>query len=57
MGCEWEKEYKVYRSVPRSADKTLRVRDTEGNEHLFSYQRITDYKEKNGEKKIILKNR
>ena len=57
MGCEWGKEYKVYRCVPRNADKVLRVRDTEGNEHLFPYQRITDYKEKDGEKKIILRNR
>lgn len=57
MGCEWGVDYKVYRSVPRTADKVLRVRDTEGKDHLFTYQRISDYKEKDGEKKIILRNR
>ena len=30
MGCEWHTEYKVYRSVPRKADKVLVVRDVNG---------------------------
>ena len=55
MGCEWHTEYKVYRSVPRKADKVLVVRDVNGEEHEFPYQKITDYKEKGNRKKILLK--
>ena len=56
-GAEWNKEYKVYSSVPRKVEKVLRVRATDGTDHLFPYHRITTYKEKNNETKIILKER
>lgn len=54
-GAEWNKEYKVYRSIPRKVVKTLLVKDTKGIEHRFDYNRITQYKEKNNQVKIILK--
>lgn len=54
-GCEWGKEYKVYRSIPREKEKILEIKDTEGNTHTFPYNSLTDYKEKGGKKKIILR--
>ena len=55
MGCEWNTEYKCYRSVPRISDKTLKVKDTDGNEHLYPYHRITIYKERNNTTRIYLR--
>lgn len=54
-GCSWNTTYKVYRSIPRTQDKILRVRDIQGNTIDFPYNKIIDYKPKNGVKKIILK--
>ena len=54
-GCEWNKEYKVYRTIQRVVDKELEVKDVDGNSHHFYYNRITNYKEKNNRTKIILK--
>lgn len=55
LGCKWNTAYKVYRSVPRLQDNILRVRDIDGNVTDFPYTKITDYKPKNGVKRIILK--
>lgn len=55
MGCEWNTEYKVYRSIPNKAKKTLVVK-TEENQIELPYTSIREYKEKQGVKKIILKN-
>ena len=54
-GCEWNKEYKVYRTIQRVVDKQLEVKDTEGERHYFPYNRITVYKEKNNRTRICLK--
>ena len=54
-GCEFEKEYKVYRSVARKTAKTLLVRDKEGETHRYPYTKIIIYKEKSNRKKIYLK--
>lgn len=55
LGCEWNTEYKVYRSIRNDTQKILRVRDIDGNVTEFAYNKITDYKEKNGVKRILLK--
>lgn len=54
-GCEWGKEYKVYRSVPRKVEKTLVVKTADGEEHHFPYNQCTVYKEKGNKRKILLK--
>jgi hypothetical protein len=56
LGCRWNTSYKVYRSIPRLSDKILRVKDGNGDITEFPYTKLTDYKEKNGVKKIVLKN-
>lgn len=53
-GCKWGKEYKVFHSIPREVQKILEIKDINGNRHLFEYNRIKDYKEKNNKKRIIL---
>ena len=55
LGCEWNTEYKVYRTIQRVVDKQLEVKDTEGEKHYFPYNRITVYKEKNNRTRICLK--
>ncbi len=54
-GAEWNCAYKVYQSIPREIDKTLLVRDVNGNDHNFAYNKITIYSEKKDKTKIILK--
>lgn len=56
-GCEFGKDYKVYRSIPRITDKTLEIKDIDGNRHLFPYHRITHYKEKDNRTRIYLRNK
>ena len=55
LGCEFGKSYKVYRSIKRDTEKTLAVRDTEGETHEYPYTSITIYKEKNNTTKIYLR--
>ena len=55
LGCEWNTEYKVYRTIQRVVDKQLEVKDTEGERHYFPCNRITVYKEKNNRTRICLK--
>lgn len=54
-GCKWGESYKVYRSVVRNVDKRLEVRDTEGRKHIFPYNKITVYKEKENRTRVYLK--
>lgn len=55
-GAEWGQDYKVYRSIPRKGiEKKLLIKDTQGESHVFDYERMTFYKEKNNQSKIILK--
>jgi hypothetical protein len=54
-GCEYCKSYKVYRSIKRDTEKTLAVKDTEGETHEYPYTSITIYKEKNNTTKIYLR--
>lgn len=56
-GCEYDQNYKLYRSVPKFANNVLRIKDTNGNIHEFEYNSLTDYKVKNNVKRIILKKR
>lgn len=52
FGLDWDKEYKVYSSIPRKVEKTLQVIDTDGKETSFNYQQIRINKDKT---KIVLK--
>lgn len=52
IGCEWNKEYKVYRTVPRTTERELTVITREGETHNFKYQKMTFSKAKG---KITLK--
>ena len=54
-GCEWEKAYKVYRSIPRSGEKVLSVKTTEGEIVEFPYTAITIHKEKDRKTKVYLR--
>ena len=36
-GCEWETDYKVYRTIPRKTEKEYIVIDAEGTTHTFPY--------------------
>ena len=54
-GCEWNTTYKVYRSIPNPTDKTLIVRDVDGNKVEFPYNRITIHKEKDKKVKVYLR--
>ena len=54
-GCEWAKEYKVYRSITRTKDKHLEIKDTDGKRYVFPYNKITVYKEKDNRTRIYLR--
>lgn len=54
-GCQWNKAYKVYRSIKRDVQKHLEVKDTEGNNFIFPYNSITVYKEKENRTRIYLR--
>lgn len=54
-GCEWDKDYKVYRSIPRSGEKVLSVKTTEGEVVEFPYTTITIHKEKDRKTKVYLR--
>lgn len=55
QGAEWNTAYKVYRSIPREVEKTLEVRDVDGNSNYFPYKSMRSYTEKDNKSKIILK--
>ena len=56
-GCEWNGEYKKYRSIPRKVERNLLIEQYLENDNLisanFKYKRIRINKEKT---KIVLKN-
>jgi hypothetical protein len=56
-GAQWNKEYKVYRSVPRKVDKVCEIKTADGEIVEFPYNTATVYKEKNKKMRIILKKR
>lgn len=37
LGCEWETDYKVYRSIAKNELKELEIVDAEGTSHKFPY--------------------
>ena len=37
LGCEWNRDYAVPRTIPREVEKVLTIVDTEGNSHAFPY--------------------
>lgn len=55
LGAEWGKDYKVYRSIPRTIDKTLEIKDIDGNLVQLPYNHILIRKEKNNKTRIYLK--
>lgn len=55
IGCEWQIQYKVYRSIENRVQKTLVVK-TDTDEIKLPYTTMREYKVKQGVKKIILKN-
>jgi hypothetical protein len=55
QGCKWNTAYKVYQTVPNPVDKTLVVKDVDGNKTEFPYNKITIRKEKDKKVKIFLK--
>ena len=57
LGAEYGEVYKTYRSIPRKADKVLRVKNVEGEITEFPYNSIMIYKEKDNKTRIILKKR
>lgn len=54
-GLLWNTTYKVYQSIPNQQEKTLRVKDADGNITEFPYNKITIHKEKNQKTKVYLK--
>ena len=51
-GCEWNANYKVYRSIVRKTERELTVITREGETHNFKYEKMTFSKAKS---KITLK--
>ena len=54
-GCEWNKDYKVYRSICRKGEKELIVKTCEGERVRFPYESITVHKEKDRKTKVYLR--
>jgi hypothetical protein len=54
-GATLNTEYKVYKSIPRAREKQLIVRDTEGLDYVFPYDKIRILKEKDLKTFIYLK--
>jgi hypothetical protein len=54
-GCEWNKDYKVYRSICRKGEKELVVKTCEGEQVRFPYESITVHKEKDRKTKVYLR--
>lgn len=47
-GCEWNKDYKVYRSICKSDIRQFEVIDSEGNSHIFDYTNKRHFNNENG---------
>ena len=52
-GCEWNKDYKVYRSISKSEIRQFEVIDSEGKHHLFEYTSKRHFNNENGLKFTI----
>ena len=48
LGCEWEQDYKTYRTIPKHTMKELEIVDAEGVSHKFSYTNKTKLKGADG---------
>lgn len=46
QGADIEKDYQVYRSIPRKVEKTLHIRTAEQTDYYFDYEKIRINKEK-----------
>lgn len=56
LGCEYGKNYKVYRSIARkNVPRILELTEADGQKRLFDYNKMTVFKEKNNRTRIILK--
>ena len=47
-GCEWNKDYKVYRSITKNQVKQFEVIDAEGEKHIFEYTSKRKFNNDNG---------
>lgn len=55
-GCEWNEDYKVYRSICKNELKQFEVIDSEGNSHIFEYTSKRHFNNENG-LKFTIKNK
>lgn len=55
QGAEWHTHYDGKKYIPREVEKTLEVRDVDGNSNYFPYKSMRSYSEKDNKSKIILK--
>lgn len=53
LGCEWETDYKVYRSIVKNELKELEIVDAEGTSHKFPYTSKRKLREGDGFKLTI----
>lgn len=54
-GGEWNKDYKVYRTITRKGEKELMVKTIDGERVFFPYESIVVHKEKDRKTKVYLK--
>lgn len=47
-GCEWEKDYKTYRSISKNEIKQFEIIDAEGESHIFEYTSKRKINNENG---------
>ena len=52
-GCEWNEDYKVYRSICKSEIREFEVIDSDGNHHIFEYTSKRHFNNENGLKFTI----
>lgn len=48
QGCEWNEDYKIYRSIVKSEIKQFEVIDAEGESHIFDYTSKRHFNNDNG---------
>lgn len=52
-GCEWNEDYKVYRSITKNEIRQFEIIDAEGNSHIFDYTSKRYFNNDNGLKFTI----
>ena len=52
-GCEWNEDYKVYRSICKSEIREFEVIDSDGHSHIFEYTSKRHFNNENGLKFTI----